>query len=80
MLGPSVTKKPEASAREEIDVRLRDAGWVIEDMDAIDLSAGRGVAIREFPLAPRHGFADYLLYVDRRAVGVVEAKKVVETL
>ena len=66
MLGPSVTKKPEASAREEIDVRLRDAGWVIEDMDAIDLSAGRGVAIREFPLAPRHGFADYLLYVDRR--------------
>ena len=75
-----MAKKPEANAREEIDVRLRDAGWVIQDMDAINLSAGRGVAIREFPLAPGHGFADYLLYVDRRAVGVVEAKKVGETL
>ena len=38
------------------------------------MSASRGVAIREFPL-PGHGFADYLLYVDGKAAGVIEAKK-----
>ena len=38
----------------------------------MNLYAGRGVAVREFPLAT--GDADYLLFVDRKAVGVVEAK------
>src|SRR5690606_22269619 len=33
------------------------------------------VAIREFPLKSGHGFADYLLYVDGQAAGVIEAKK-----
>jgi type I site-specific restriction endonuclease len=33
-----------------------------------------GVAIREAVMAAGHGRADYLLYVDRRAVGVIEAK------
>ena len=41
---------------------------------------GRGVAVREFPLKPGHGYADYLLYVDGQAVGVIEAKKEGETL
>ena len=40
-----------------------------------DLAAGPGVAVREFPLARGHGFADYLLYADRKALGAVEAKK-----
>jgi type I restriction enzyme R subunit len=40
----------------------------------MNLSATRGVAVREFPLAPGHGFADYLLFVDGKAVGVLEAK------
>lgn len=40
----------------------------------MNLYAGPGVAVREFPLAPGHGTADYLLYVNRKAVGVVEAK------
>ncbi len=38
----------------------------------IDISAGLGVAVREFPLAT--GFADYMLYVDRGAAGVIETK------
>ncbi len=42
--------------------------------------AWRGVAIREFPLEPGHGFADYLLYVDAKACGVIEAKKAGATL
>ena len=49
-------------------------------MDTANLHAARGVAIREFPLKPGHGFADYLLYVDGKAGGVVEAKKQGATL
>jgi len=44
-----------------------------------DIHAARGVALREFPL-PGHGFADYLLYVDNKAAGVIEAKKAGVTL
>jgi catechol 2,3-dioxygenase-like lactoylglutathione lyase family enzyme len=55
-------------------------GWEVQDAAAANLGAARGVAIREFPLAPGYGVADYLLYADGRAVGVVEAKKEGTTL
>lgn len=64
----------EALAREKIDDLLAQAGWHVCDADAANIHAARGVAIREFPL-PGHGFADYLLYVDGKAAGVIEAKK-----
>ncbi len=66
---------PESKARKEIDLQLEESGWVIQDRDEINLAAGQGVAIREFKLKPGHGFADYLLFVDNQAVGVLEAKK-----
>lgn len=66
---------PEAQAREKIDELLEAAGWSVQDAGAADIYAARGVAIREFPLASGHGFADYLLYVDGQAAGVIEAKK-----
>lgn len=65
---------PEQKAREEIDAELTAAGWLLQSRNEIDLSAGRGIAVREFPMKTGHGFADYLLYVDRRAIGAVEAK------
>lgn len=65
---------PEQEAREQIDAQLSAAGWKIQNMADLNLAAGRGIAVREFPLASGHGTADYLLYVDRKAVGVVEAK------
>ena len=65
---------PEQKARREIDRNLDAAGWLVQDRDALDLTAGRGIAVREFPLKPGFGFADYLLYLDRKAVGAVEAK------
>ena len=34
-----------------------------------------GVASREFVLNTGYGFADYLLYIDGKAAGVIEAKK-----
>jgi len=71
---------PEAKARVEIDRMLSAAGWVIQDYARVNLSAARGVAVREFVLKPPHGRADYLLFVDAEAVGVIEAKKEGETL
>src|SRR5579875_1713969 len=70
--------KPEEHARTTIDDRLEQAGWVIQDRGRLNLGAGRGVAIREFSLAT--GDADYLLFVNRQAVGTIEAKKVGQTL
>lgn len=69
------TGEPEDRARSNIDRLLTDSGWIIQNRDGINIEAGRGIAIREFVLAPGHGFADYLLYVDGCAAGVVEAKK-----
>ncbi len=69
---------PEAQARQEIDAQLTACGWVVQDFKAVDFSAGRGIALREVPL--KTGPCDYLLLVDRKALGVVEAKKEGTTL
>lgn len=73
-------EEPERSSRRKIDELLTGAGGTIQDTDDANISAGRGVAIREFPLKRGHGFADYLLYVDGKAAGVVEAKREGATL
>ncbi len=69
---------PEAQARQQIDARLVASGWIVQDFKAVDFSAGRGIALREVPL--NTGPCDYLLLVDRKALGVVEAKKEGTTL
>jgi Type I site-specific restriction-modification system, R (restriction) subunit and related helicases len=73
-------ESPEARARKNIDQLLTDAGWIIQSREDVNLAAGRGIAIREFPMKPGFGEADYLLYVDGQALGVVEAKKEGSTL
>jgi type I restriction enzyme R subunit len=72
--------QPEQQAREEIDRLLLAAGWRVCDLAAANIHAARGVAIREFPLESGYGFADYLLYVDGKAAGIIEAKKQGATL
>ncbi len=67
---------PEQEAREAIDAALVASGWLVQDADEANLGAGQGVAIREFPLESGHGHADYALFVDGKAAGIVEAKKV----
>jgi len=69
---------PESIARQQIDQLLAASGWTVQDRAGINLHAARGVAVREFPV--ESGFADYILFVDRKAAGVVEAKKVGATL
>ncbi len=61
---------PEQAARENIDNLLTQAGWVVQSK--IDFSAGLGVAVREYQTDT--GPADYVLFIDRKPVGVVEAK------
>jgi type I restriction enzyme R subunit len=70
--------KPEEKARQRIDELLRQAGWVIQDRDQMDLGAALGVVVREFQLPA--GPCDYLLFVDRKAAGVIEAKPEGHTL
>jgi type I restriction enzyme, R subunit len=67
---------PEAKARIEIDRKLADAGWDVQDMRAFNPAAKLGVAMREFHTDS--GPVDYMLFVDRKPVGVVEAKKAEE--
>ncbi|MCU0224968.1 MAG: DEAD/DEAH box helicase family protein [Acidobacteria bacterium] len=65
---------PEQQARIGIDAALEAAGWIVQDRAAMNLAAAPGVAVREFRMASGHGFADYLLFVNGKAVGVLEAK------
>ena len=57
---------------------LEESGWIIQDYSDLSLGAGLGVAVREFPLS--RNSADYVLFIDRQPVGVVEAKKIGHTL
>ncbi|MBX6388855.1 MAG: DEAD/DEAH box helicase family protein [Frankia sp.] len=63
----------EVQSRRRIDAMLRQAGWIVQDRADLNPRAGRGVAVREFPVAT--GRADYVLFVDEKIVGVIEAKR-----
>ena len=64
---------PEQKAREVIDKKLVQSGWVVQDRKQLNLLAGLGVAVREFPTST--GPVDYALFVEGIPVGIVEAKK-----
>lgn len=68
----------EAQVRERLDKLLRSAGWKLQDKNEENLYAGQGVAVKE--VHTRGGYADYLLYIDRKLVGVIEAKREGEDL
>ncbi|MDR1264264.1 MAG: DEAD/DEAH box helicase family protein [Propionibacteriaceae bacterium] len=71
---PSYPLPAEARARVLIDAQLGRAGWSVQDRQGLNLFAARGVAVREKVMESGHGRADYILYVDKRVVGVIEAK------
>jgi type I restriction enzyme R subunit len=72
----SLCRPPEQLARQNIDALLQQCGWIVQSRSEMNLGAARsnasGIAVREFPL--KTGYADYLLFVDRRAIGAIEAK------
>ncbi len=69
---------PEEEARKKIDIQLTASGWSVQDYVRYNPSALRGIALREVPL--KDGRCDYLLIVDRKPMGVIEAKKEGTTL
>ena len=71
MQSPS-NQTPEQHARDTIDARLKASGWAVQDKDRLDFNAALGIAVREYQTDV--GPADYVLFVDRKAVGVIEAK------
>ena len=64
---------PEQKAREIIDLKLRQSGWIVQDMATLNPAISLGVAVREFPTST--GPVDYALFVEGVPVGVIEAKK-----
>jgi type I restriction enzyme R subunit len=66
-------QNPEQKARDKIDALLNQAGWVVQSAKKLDFNVGLGVAVREYQTDV--GPADYVLFVDKKAVGVIEAKK-----
>jgi len=68
-----MNQNPEQIARDSIDRQLRTCGWIIQNRSGINLNEGPGIAIREYPTDV--GPADYVLFVDSKPVGVIEAKR-----
>lgn len=66
-------QNPEQIARDYIDKQLLSCGWLIQDKSKINLGAGLGVAIKEYQTDV--GPADYVLFVDKKPVGLIEAKR-----
>jgi type I restriction enzyme R subunit len=77
-MSSSADQLPEQLARQKIDAMLQASGWSVQSLKNLNLSASRGVAVRE--MQSMGGPADYILFVDGKALGVVEAKKVGTTL
>ncbi len=69
---------PEQPTRQNIDALLQRCGWIVQSRAKMNLGAGLGVAVREFPLETV--CAGYLLFVDRRVIGAIEAKAAGATL
>ena len=69
---PSANQTPEQAARDVIDAKLSQAGWAVQDKDRIDFNASAGIAVREYQTDI--GPADYVLFIHKKPVGVIEAK------
>ncbi len=68
-----MNQNPEQIARDQIDAMLQQCGWLVQHKKAINLSAGLGIAIREYQTDI--GPADYVLFIDKKPVGIIEAKR-----
>lgn len=68
-----INQNPEQKARDSIDKMLRESGWSVQNKDKINFNASLGVAVREYQTDV--GPADYVLFINRKPVGVIEAKR-----
>ena len=77
-IGKTILHSPEEFARQKVDRLLEQAGWKLQHRNEFDRHGAVGVAVREFHLPA--GPCDYLLFIDGKAAGVIEAKKTGVTL
>jgi type I restriction enzyme R subunit len=66
-------RKLEAETRDQIDAKLKAAGWAVQDKSRLNLYESLGVAVREMDTDT--GPADYMLFIDGKACGIIEAKR-----
>ncbi|MBK7110375.1 MAG: DEAD/DEAH box helicase family protein [Bacteroidetes bacterium] len=71
---PELNQDPEQLARDKIDAQLIACGWTIQDKDKINLNASSGIVVRYY-LTQDGKETDYVLFVDKKPVGVIEAKR-----
>ncbi|MBJ7880699.1 DEAD/DEAH box helicase family protein [Gelidibacter salicanalis] len=72
-MSSTINQNPEQIARDRIDTMLREAGWTVQSKNKVDLSVSRGVTVREYLIDV--GPADYVLFVNRKPVGIIGAKR-----
>jgi type I restriction enzyme R subunit len=68
-----MNQNPEQIARDAIDYALQLSGWIVQGVKEINLNAGSGVAVREYQTDV--GPADYVLFIDGKPCGIIEAKR-----
>src|SRR5215211_3074225 len=68
-----MNQSPEQLARDDIDRQLAACGWLVQSKGKLNIAAGMGVALREYQTDV--GPADYVLFVDKKPVGIIEAKR-----
>ncbi|HLG39403.1 MAG TPA: DEAD/DEAH box helicase family protein [Chitinophagaceae bacterium] len=71
-----MNQNPEQLARDKIDADLIQCGWILQNKNQINLNAAVGVAVREYQTDI--GPADYVLFVDKKPIGIIEAKRAEE--
>ena len=70
--GQMTNQNAEQAARNKIDLKLRDSGWLVQERAALNFNAVDSIAIREYPTDV--GPADYVSFLNQQPVGVIEAK------
>ena len=69
----TANQNPEQQARDHIEALLIQSGWLIQNKSSINLAAAKGIAIREYQTDI--GPADYILFINKKPVGLIEAKR-----
>jgi type I restriction enzyme R subunit len=73
LFSKTMNQNPEQIARDHIDRMLEACGWIVQPKTKLNLAAGLGVAVTEY--RTNTGPVDYLLFLDRKPVGIIEAKR-----
>lgn len=69
-----LNQDPEQIARDNIDKQLETCGWIIQNKERINLHASAGVVVWYY-LTQDGKETDYVIFLDGKPIGVIEAKR-----